>query len=307
MLPLVARISPAVAAVMVDASSQPAQIPLGIELFVVVVSSASGVLSARQNKLDYIGALWMALLVGLGGGLLRDIILQVGDVYILQEPLAIPISIIAATIVFVFPMIVEKSDRLLEVLDIFSVGLYAVMGADKAMVYDFDPAVCIMMGFFTAVGGGMLRDICLAKTPNIFLRGNFYAIAAIAGSASYILLVDGLGLYNMAALVMSTCITMGLRWISMRYNILSPIEVDLSHMVPHGRRGNKVSAETSHDDEVGNLERGLAANARCGNDRVERSMQKSDAREVPAATVNDEAERQPQEPTTAERFPDDTP
>lgn len=307
MLPLVARISPAVAAVMVDASSQPAQIPLGIELFVVVVSSASGVLSARQNKLDYIGALWMALLVGLGGGLLRDIILQVGDVYILQEPLAIPISIIAATIVFVFPMIVEKSDRLLEVLDIFSVGLYAVMGADKAMVYDFDPAVCIMMGFFTAVGGGMLRDICLAKTPNIFLRGNFYAIAAIAGSASYILLVDGLGLYNMAALVMSTCITMGLRWISMRYNILSPIEVDLSHMVPHGRRGNKVPAETSHDDEVGNLERELAANARCGNDRVEHSMQKSDAREVPAATVDDEAERQPQEPTTAERFPDDTP
>lgn len=251
MLPLVARVSPAVAAVMVDASSQPAQIPLGIELFVVVVSSASGVLSARQNKLDYIGALWMALLVGLGGGLLRDIILQVGDVYILQEPLAIPISIIAATIVFVFPMIVEKSDRLLEVLDIFSVGLYAVMGADKAMVYDFEPAVCIMMGFFTAVGGGMLRDICLAKTPSIFLRGNFYAIAAIAGSASYILLVDGLGLYNMAALVTSTCITMGLRWISMRYNILSPTEVNLSHMV-RSRRGNKAPAETCGDDGAGN-------------------------------------------------------
>ncbi len=241
MFPLVADALPAAAAAVADASSQQAPIPLGIELFVVVVSSASGALSARQNKLDYIGALWLALLVGLGGGLLRDVILQVGDVYILQEPLAIPISLIAATVVFVFPIIVEKSDRLLEVLDIFSVGLYAVMGADKAMIYGFEPTVCVMMGFFTAVGGGMLRDICLAKTPYIFQRSNFYAIAAIAGSAVYILLVDGFGLYSMFALVTSTFVTMALRWVSMRYNILSPTEVDLSRMVPRRRRANEAA------------------------------------------------------------------
>lgn len=219
-----------------QAATQQAAVPLGIEMFVVVVSSASGVLSARQNKLDYVGALWMAILVGLGGGLLRDIILQVGDVYILNQPLALPLSLIAATIVFVFPMIVEKQDRLLNVLDAFAVGLYAVVGADKAMVYGFEPTVCIMMGFFTAVGGGMLRDICLAQTPSIFKQGNFYAIAAVAGSTAYIVLVQSLGASNMVSLVISTCITMAVRWISLHFNIQSPTEVDLTRVVPHRHR-----------------------------------------------------------------------
>lgn len=233
-----AAAAPAAAALVASAGApaQQAAVPLGIEMFVVVVSSASGVLSARQHKLDYIGALWLALLVGLGGGLLRDIILQVGDVYILKQPLALPISLISATFAFVFPVIIEKQDRLLNVLDIFAVGLYAVVGADKAMVYGFAPTVCVMMGFFTAVGGGMLRDICLAKTPTIFKRGNFYAIAAIAGAGAYILLVQELGINNMVALVASTAITMFVRWISLHYNIQSPTEVDLTRVVPHRKR-----------------------------------------------------------------------
>ncbi len=218
------------------ASTQQAAVPLGIEMFVVVVSSATGVLSARRHELDYIGALWLALLVGLGGGLLRDIIMQVGDVYIIKQPLALPVSLISATIAFVFPVFIEKQDRLLNVLDIFAVGLYAVVGADKAMVYGFAPTVCVMMGFFTAVGGGMLRDICLAKTPAVFKRSNFYAIAAIAGSGAYILLVQTLGVNNMIALVLSTALTMFVRWISLHYNIQTPTEVDLTRVVPHRKR-----------------------------------------------------------------------
>ncbi len=155
----------AVAVAQSGVASQQAAVPLGIEMFVVVVSSVTGVLSARQHKLDFVGALWLAVLVGLGGGLLRDIILQVGDVYILNQPLALPTSLIAATITFVFPMIVERQDRIIDILDIFAVGLYSAVGADKAMVYGFEPTVCVMMGFFTAVGGGLLRDICLAQTP----------------------------------------------------------------------------------------------------------------------------------------------
>ena len=112
----------AVAVAQSGVASQQAAVPLGIEMFVVVVSSVTGVLSARQHKLDFVGALWLAVLVGLGGGLLRDIILQVGDVYILNQPLALPTSLIAATITFVFPMIVERQDRIIDILDIFAVG-----------------------------------------------------------------------------------------------------------------------------------------------------------------------------------------
>ena len=74
-------------------------------------------------------------------------------------------------------------------LDIISVGIYAATGADKALVYGFAPAECNKMGFIPAVGGGMLRDGFMGVVPGIFQRTNFYAIAAIAGSTSYVCLV----------------------------------------------------------------------------------------------------------------------
>ena len=84
-------------------------------------------------------------MVSLGGGLIRDVILQVGDVYILRQPLALPVSIATAAAVFMFPVVVEKPDRLVAALDIFSVGLFAVMGADKTMVYGYPPVTCVKM------------------------------------------------------------------------------------------------------------------------------------------------------------------
>ena len=107
----------------------------------------------------------------------------VGNVYILNQPMALPLSIATAAIIYIFPAIVDKPEKLIPLLDIISVGIYAATGADKALVYGFAPAVCIMMGFFTAVGGGMLRDGFMGVVPGIFQRTNFYAIAAIAGIA----------------------------------------------------------------------------------------------------------------------------
>lgn len=238
-------------------ASQTVAIPIAFELLAVIVASASGVLTARQNRLDLVGAIGLAVLVALGGGLIRDVILQEGDVYILQQPLALPVSIATAAAVFVFPVMVEKPDRLVAVLDIFSVGLFAVMGADKTMAYGYPAVTCVMMGFFTAVGGGILRDVCLARVPYVFQRSNFYAMAAIAGSIAYMTLIKSLGMWNIAAAVISVALTMFIRWWSIRYNIMSPTEVDL-HKLPEPvkkvarpvvrpirRAGQHVSTKTS--------------------------------------------------------------
>lgn len=238
-------------------ASQTVAIPIAFEMLAVIVASASGVLTARQNKLDLVGAIGLAVLVALGGGLIRDVILQEGDVYILQQPLALPVSIATAAAVFVFPIMVEKPDRLVSVLDIFSVGLFAVMGADKTMAYGYPAVTCVMMGFFTAVGGGILRDVCLARVPYVFQRSNFYAMAAIAGSIAYMTLMKSLGMWNIAAAVISVALTMFIRWWSIRYNIMSPTEVDL-HKLPEPvkkvarpvvrpirRAGQHVSTKTS--------------------------------------------------------------
>lgn len=213
-------------------SGEQVAIPIAFEMIAVIVASATGVLTARENKLDLVGSICLAVLCALGGGLLRDMILQVHDVYILRQPLALPISIATAAAVFIFPRMVEKPDRLVAVLDIFAVGLFAVMGADKAMVYGYGFTVCVMMGFLTAVCGGVLRDVCLAKVPYIFQRSNLYAVASIAGSMLYVLLVQTLNVWNVGAAVASVALTMAVRWLSLHFNIMSPTEVDL-HRVTH--------------------------------------------------------------------------
>lgn len=212
-------------------ASESVAIPLAFELLAVVVAASTGALTARENKLDLVGAIGLAVLVSLGGGLIRDVILQEGNVYILRQPLALPVAVATAAAVFTFPVMVEKPDRLVAILDIFSVGLFAVMGADKTMLYGYPAITCVMMGFFTAVGGGLLRDVCLARVPYIFQRSNLYAIAAIAGALTYIVLVQCLDIWNIAAAVIGVAVTMAVRWWSIRYNIMSPTEVDL-HKLP---------------------------------------------------------------------------
>ena len=205
---------PVVAAMTVTSHATDAMvaIPFWLEMFAVVAASISGVLVAREHKLDLVGAVALAVVCGLGGGLLRDMTLQVGNVYI-------------------FPAIVDKPEKLIPLLDIISVGIYAATGADKALVYGFAPAVCIMMGFFTAVGGGMLRDGFMGVVPGIFQRTNFYAIAAIAGSTSYVCLVTSGIMSNVAALVVCVVVTMGLRWLSLRFDIKSPTEEDIARFL----------------------------------------------------------------------------
>ena len=226
-------ILPVVAAMTVTSHASDAMvaIPFWLEMFAVVAASISGVLVAREHKLDLVGAVALAVVCGLGGGLLRDMTLQVGNVYILNQPMALPLSIATAAIIYIFPAIVDKPDKLIPLLDIISVGIYAATGADKALVYGFAPAVCIMMGFFTAVGGGMLRDGFMGVVPGIFQRTNFYAIAAIAGSASYVALVMSGLMSNVAALVVCVVVTMGLRWLSLRFDIKSPTEEDIAHFL----------------------------------------------------------------------------
>ena len=230
MFPAVLAVTQSAASASVIASESVA-IPLAFELLAVVVAAATGALTARENKLDLVGAIGLAVLVSLGGGLIRDVILQEGNVYILRQPLALPVAVTTAAAVFTFPVMVEKPDRLVAILDIFSVGLFAVMGADKTMLYGYPAITCVMMGFFTAVGGGLLRDVCLARVPYIFQRSNLYAIAAIAGALTYIVLVQCLDIWNIAAAVIGVAVTMAVRWWSIRYNIMSPTEVDL-HKLP---------------------------------------------------------------------------
>lgn len=197
-------------------------LPDWVELLSVIVGSLYGIVVARERKLDLIGFIGMALLCGLGGGLLRDMAMQRGGVYLIDSPFAIPAATATAIVGFFFSRQLVRHPNLLEWLDILAVGLFAVMGTDKAMVFGLSVWACVLMGTLTGVGGGMLRDVFLGDVPKIFQSNYFYAICAIAGSLAYYVAVSAFSLYKLWAAVLCVCVTVALRRLSLRFNIVSP-------------------------------------------------------------------------------------
>ena len=205
-------------------------LPTWVDLMSVVVGSAGGVIVARSRHLDAVGFVGLALLCGLGGGLIRDIMMQVGSVYMLDSPFAIPASVATGLVAFLFPQPLDRAGNLLEWLDIAAVALFALVGTDKALVHGFLPASCILMGIMTGVGGGMLRDVFLGEVPRIFQRSNLYALCALAGSATYYLAVVACSVNKLWGGALCILVTIALRRWSLHYNVQSPADVDLG---PH--------------------------------------------------------------------------
>lgn len=208
-------------------------LPTWVDLASVVVGSAGGVLVARTRHLDAVGFVGLALLCGLGGGLIRDTMMQVGSVYMLDSPFAIPVSVATGLVAFFFPQVLDWASEkgLLEWLDIMAVALFALVGTDKAVVHGFLPASAMLMGVMTGVGGGMLRDVFLGDVPKIFQRSNLYALCALGGAAAYWMLVVGAGVDKLWGSFFCLVVCVGMRRWSLRYNVLSPADVDLGQHV----------------------------------------------------------------------------
>lgn len=118
-----------------EAMSASLQMPVALEMLGIAVGSMCGTLDACRRKLDILGGVGLGMICGLGGGLIRDVIMQKGSVYMLESPLAIPVSVVVALVVFFFHSPFEKHPNAIEWLDILSIALFAASGSDKAVVY----------------------------------------------------------------------------------------------------------------------------------------------------------------------------
>ena len=211
-------------------------IPAWLDASAVAVGSISGILVARERKLDLVGYVALAMLGGLGGGLVRDVIIQRGGVYMLDSPYAIPMAVVFGCIGFLFPTMFDRFPHLLEWVDIVSVGLFVAAGTDKAMIYNLSPWAVILMGTLTGVGGGMMRDVFLGDTPRIFQRSNLYAICAIVGSALYYVLILYADVTRPWTAIICVLAVVLLRRASLRFGIYSPSDVNLGPAVSREAR-----------------------------------------------------------------------
>ncbi len=220
----------------ISAQTLAVPVPTWLELSGLVVGSVAGALEAQRRDLDLIGYLVLAMVCGMGGGLVRDMMMQKGGVYMLDAHYAIPVSLAASLAVFLFPGAIRRHPNLLEWADIVTVGLFAASGTYKALEYGFALPACLLMGCVTGVGGGLLRDVLLGEVPLIFIQGNFYVICAIGGASTYWGLAAGLEVAPLISAAACVLVTVVIRRLSLRYHIVSPTGIDLTPSVERGVR-----------------------------------------------------------------------
>lgn len=148
---------------------------LGVGLF-----AASGALVASRKQLDLLGFVFLAILTGVGGGTVRDVTLDV-PVFWVEAPHYVLICTGVALVVFATAHLIEYRYRLLQWLDAAAVSVFAVLGAQKALLLTGSPTVAVLMGAMTATLGGILRDTVAAE-PSAVTKPEIYISAAIAGA-----------------------------------------------------------------------------------------------------------------------------
>jgi uncharacterized membrane protein YeiH len=157
-----------------------------LDLFGVIVFAFSGALMAGRYKLDPFGVVVLSAVTAIGGGTLRDLILQT-PVFWVESPIYLYVIMATALLTIIFircPKRIPK--RFLLVSDAFGLALFAVLGTEKALSLDAAIPVAIVMGMMTGVAGGMLRDVLCNVIPMI-LRQEIYATAAILGGSLFTL------------------------------------------------------------------------------------------------------------------------
>lgn len=160
-------------------------VPWGIDYASVVIGVLTGALFGCRRKFDVVGTTVLGFLTGYGGGIVRDLLLGAQDVYFMQHPDLIFVSLGISVVTFYFRGVFLDLDRSIVVADTFSVALFALAGANKAFAYGLSPLYVVIMGVLTAVGGGAIRDSFAGVTPAIFRQSNYYALACLGGSAAF--------------------------------------------------------------------------------------------------------------------------
>jgi uncharacterized membrane protein YeiH len=156
----------------------------------VAVFGASGALAAARRKHDIITFGFFAAVTGVGGGTLRDLLID-APVFWVARPQYIIVCLVAALAIWVLGW-GRGRERLLLWLDALGMAAYAVVGALKATSLGVPPFSAVIMGVLTATFGGVIRDV-LAHEPSILLRRELYVTPALIGAAVFVIL-HGFGL-----------------------------------------------------------------------------------------------------------------
>jgi uncharacterized membrane protein YeiH len=192
-----------------------------LDLAGVAVFAVSGVLAARDRDLDLLGVIVVAAITAIGGGTLRDLLLDRHPIFWITDTWYLVVIIASAMLTIAYVRIWPPPGITLLVADALGLALFALSGAQLAEAARCPPLIVVLMGTMTGVTGGILRDVITAKVP-LILRREIYATAAIVGVAAYLAML-ALGMPRAAAFGSGMIVVVALRLIAIRWSLHLPI------------------------------------------------------------------------------------
>lgn len=192
-----------------------------LDLLAVAVFAASGVLAARDRGLDLLGVMVVAAMTAIGGGTLRDLLLDRHPIFWIADVWYLVVIMASAVLTVVYVRIRPPPRVTLLVADAFGLALFALSGAQLAEAAQCPPLIVVLMGTMTGVTGGILRDVITAQIP-LVLRREIYATAAIAGITVYLVL-HALGMPRAFASGTGMVVVVALRLLAIRWGLHLPV------------------------------------------------------------------------------------
>lgn len=191
-----------------------------LDLLGVAVFAASGTLAAGRKGLDLLGVVVVAAVTAIGGGTLRDLLMD-RPVFWIADTSYLWVILGAALTTVAWSYRFRPPRDSLAVADALGLGLFAVGGAQVAEAAGLAGIVVVLLGTMTGVAGGVIRDVLTNQVPMILRRGELYASAAIAGATLYLLLQDA-GLARPAAALLGMGTTVALRTAAIVWGLRLP-------------------------------------------------------------------------------------
>ena len=193
-------------------------VPLWLDLLTVGIGALQGALFAIfYKRFDLVGVIAVAIITGLGGGILRDLLLAIGRPAAMQDRYIL--TVVAAVITaLIIGRWFKSAVNAVVFLDSVAMALFAVAGTYKAIINSTSELVAVLLGVVTAVGGGVLRDVVCRITPQIFTGGPLYATASAIGATIFVLLNNTSLALNISVAI-SALIIVVIQMASVRFRI----------------------------------------------------------------------------------------
>jgi uncharacterized membrane protein YeiH len=190
-------------------------IPVPLELTANAVGAFSGALHAIRRGADVIGVLAIAVAVGLGGGMLRDVLLGAGLPLALRDSQHLEVVAACAVIACALGPRLAHGEIVMRIVDATLVGLWVVLGIQRARGFGVTTGPAMFFGVLTAVGGGLMRDILAGERTALFAPGVLYASPALFAASAYfiVLRLSGRALVaELSAVSVATLLRAGALW-----------------------------------------------------------------------------------------------